>query len=266
MLSGLLYCGECGRKFTSAHFNVEKQRQNGEVWYYERDTYRCASFKLPTTAASKCKGRIFTAGDLEEMVIHDAKDYILSIDREKLLRSHDDEVREQEREANEKLKKLAREIVQREKELGKLKEEVVKVVMGESGFSQALLSEMIQTKEAELIDLRKKQEPAEQIVSDLQTALAAKKAVVEELENWSERFDAQDATAKKSMLINIIEKITVQSDTQIDVVYKVELDDLGDPAPIAVRENVAILGYNGEAAPESLSVSNEFVLSLPQAI
>jgi hypothetical protein len=182
------------------------------------------------------------------------------------LRSHDDEVREQEQEANEKLKKVVRETAQREKELAKLKEEVVKVVMGESGFSQSLLSEMIQTKETELIELRKKQGLAEQVVSDLQATLAAKKAVVEELETWSERFDAQDATVQKSMLINIIEKITVQSDTQIDVVYKVELDDLGAPAPITAAGSAPSLENNGEPVHATTFLSNEFVLSSPQAI
>lgn len=81
MLTGLLYCGECGRKFTSQNYNVEKQRKNGEMWYYDRKLYRCASFKQPQTDAPKCTGRLFTAADLEELVINPRREGLYPFDR-----------------------------------------------------------------------------------------------------------------------------------------------------------------------------------------
>jgi hypothetical protein len=229
MLTGLLYCGECGRKFTSASFRQTRQRQNGGIWEYSRDTYRCSSYYVPREGQPDCNQKIFTAENLESMVVRDAKELLRTVDREKLMRSHKDTAKERQKEVSERLKKLTREITQKGKETVKLKDEVVKTILGESQFSQSLLSELLQTKETEIAELRKRHAEAEQAAEELEAELAAQKAVTDEIDTWAERFNTQNVMDKKAMLINIIDRITVNSDNRVVVKYKVKLKPTNSP-------------------------------------
>jgi len=119
LLSGLLVCGDCGRKLTSQFFHQVKQRASGKTWVYERNTYRCISFTIPKSDNPHCNQRIHNAEDIDERVVKHAKNFIAELDIEKLLVSMADKIREQERENAENLKKISRDITQKERELPK---------------------------------------------------------------------------------------------------------------------------------------------------
>jgi DNA invertase Pin-like site-specific DNA recombinase len=227
LLTGLLYCGECGRKFTSHQYKQKREKQDGSFYEYHSFRYRCGSYYVPMERKETCHQKVYKAEDIEATVIDDAKDFILTLDREKLMRSHEDELREREKETAERLKKVTREIVQKEKEIQKLKDEVMKVVLGESQFSKSLLSEMIQTKEAELINIREKQEVAQAAADELSTDISERKAVCAELDGWSERFDRQNAANKKSMLLNILDRVIVRGN-KFTSIYKIKMNYLSD--------------------------------------
>ncbi len=65
------------------------------------------------------------------------------------------------------VKQLERDKIQLEKELKKLSEEVCKVIMGESQWSQTMLSNLISSKEKELSEISKKQGAIEDRLKDL---------------------------------------------------------------------------------------------------
>jgi len=173
-----------------------------------------------------CEHRIFTAEDLEDLIITDAKEFLPTVDKEKLMRSREDDIREQEQEVSERLKKIARELSQKEKEISKLKEQIIKIVMGESQLPEDTISDMIKSREADIVELRKRQDAAQGQLADLDRMRAARKAVCDGLDTWAARFDAQELMDKKAMLINIIERITIL-ETDIEVIYQIKLEDMG---------------------------------------
>ena len=216
LLTGLLYC-ECGKKYTSQTNRALHTRKDGTSWLYERNTYRCASFRQPKTG--QCSKLPIKAETLENLVIRDAKNFILQTDFEKLVQSKDDNLYEREKLFVEQLKNLKKEETRIEKELAKLNEEVCKVIMGECEWSQALLSKLVETKEHEVAEIRKKQRSIEGKIEELKIFLAEKKTVESEMTDWVDRFEIQDMAKKKSMLINLIDRITVYDD-KITVKYK----------------------------------------------
>jgi DNA invertase Pin-like site-specific DNA recombinase len=242
LLTGFLYCGECGRKFTSHQYKTQKARQDGSLWKYHSVRYRCGSYHVPMERQGPCHQKVYKAADVEATVIDDAKKFILTLDKDKLMRSHEDELRGQEKDITERLKKAMREIAQKEKEVQKLKDEVIKVLMGESQFPQSLLSGMIQTKEAELIGLREKREAAQAAADGLAADIAERKAVCAEIDGWPERFDRESAANKKSMLLNILDRVVVKGN-KFTSVYKVKMGYAGGDStpPPANGENTGLL-------------------------
>ena len=220
ILTGLLYC-DCGKKYTSQTQVARQTRRDGSVRVHEYSCYRCGSYRVPMEG--QCDRKPFNADNLDKLITDDAKKFLTESDINKLLFSHEDKIREKEQEMSEQLKRMTKDISQKDKELSKLKDEVYKAIIGESLFSQSLLSDLIQTKDQELLILRKELKYAESRADDLTTLLAAQKAVATDLDNWSERFDTQDTMEKKSMLINLIDRITV-SEEEIEVEYTVPFD------------------------------------------
>ncbi len=222
LLTGLLYC-ECGKKYTSQTNRTVRHKADGAEMYYERNTYRCGSYRNPKIG--QCSKLPIKVETLDEAVIHDVKNFLLQTDIEKLLKFNDNGIKEKEAVLSEQLKHLLNDKTKLEKELQKLHEEVCKVIMGESLWSQSTLSNAIETKEQELVQIKKKQKELEFKISEVSSYLSAKKKTCSDFEDWGEKFDLQDTAMKKSMLINMIDRITVYDD-KITVKYRFKCDYL----------------------------------------
>ncbi len=224
LLSGLLYC-ECGEKYTGHTYKSTKLRKDGTELVYEHNFYRCGSHRHPMEG--QCEKKPYSADRLDRIIIDDAKRFLLETDINKLLVNHEEKIKEKEQELAEQMRRLTKEKTQMEKELQKLKEEVCKVIMGESQFSQSLLTELIQAKENELAELRRKHEEAETRVNALKASLKEQRAVCSGLNDWTARFDMQGTAEKKSMLINLINRVTVY-DEEIEVKYSIRFDKIDE--------------------------------------
>lgn len=236
LLTGLLYC-ECGKKYTSQTNKAVRHNADGSDWFYERTTYRCGSYRTPKIG--QCTKMPIKADLLDDLVVHDVKNFLLKTDIEKLLQLNDDGVKEKVNSLSEQLKRLLKEKTQLEKELQKLSEEVCKVIMGESQWSQAMLSKLIETKEQELNEIKKRQEELETKISELSTYLSAKKKTCSDFEDWGEKFDLQDTATKKSMLINAIDKITVYDD-KVTIKMKFNCDYLKGGSEFDIENVIAV--------------------------
>lgn len=236
LLTGLLYC-ECGKKYTSQTNRAVRHNGDGSDWFYERTTYRCGSYRTPKIG--QCTKMPIKADLLDDLVVHDVKNFLLKTDIAKLLRLNDDGVKEKVNSLSEQLKRLEKDKTQLEKELQKLSEEVCKVIMGESQWSQAMLSKLIETKEQELSEIKKKQEELEAKISELSTYLSEKKKTCSDFKDWGEKFDLQDTATKKSMLINVIDKITVFDD-KVTVKMKLNCDYLKGGSEFDIENAIAV--------------------------
>ena len=222
LLTGMVFCGGCGHKFTSHCAKARKVRSNGKVWNYEKYKYRCGSFMKPVEG-KPCMSRLYDAKELEALVIADAKDLVRHIDRERILEKHQNDSETKVTEAVRRVERLEADIVKKTREIQKLKEEVMKVIMGESTFGRDMLTEMLAAKEVELNALTEALADANNAVLDLDTEIAAQKHIAKDILTWSDRFDAASHDEKKAMLINIIDRITVTGDI-IEAKYKIKVN------------------------------------------
>jgi len=107
----------------------------------------------------------------------------------------------------------------------KLREELVKVLMGESVFDEETIKSMLDEKqdaiekaEAYLKEIRASAEDTEQKLQQLIFQYRS-------IKNWSSVFDQANDDEKKMILARIIEKITVDKNYNISIYFFLTLED-----------------------------------------
>jgi hypothetical protein len=225
LLTGLAYCGHCGKKMTSFYAYTTAERKKPLDERIRRYYYRCVSESKPKSSIPKCRPSMYSADILEASVIRYAKKFVLEIDREKLIADHEDSIKTRMDEAVKRMDKAEADLAKNEREVKRLKDEIMRSLLGESTFPQATLSEMLKSKEAESLELAKRHDEAQNHIMDLDQELSFQKTVAEEFNDWSARFDTAATADKKAMLLNIIDRIDVHGDS-VEVTFKVELNPL----------------------------------------
>jgi DNA invertase Pin-like site-specific DNA recombinase len=222
LLTGMVFCGGCGRKFTSHCAKARRVRSDGKVWNYEKHKYRCGSFMKPVEG-KPCMSRLYDAKELEALIIADAKDLVRHIDRERILEKHRNDSQIKAAEAVKRVERIEADVAKKTREIQKLKDEVMKVIMGESAFGRDMLTEMLAAKEVELTQLTETLSDANNAVLELDAEISAQKHVAKEILTWPDRFDAAPQEEKKAMLINIIDRVTVTGDI-VEARYKIKVN------------------------------------------
>ena len=237
LLSGLLFCGECGLKYTSSHWTAKRTRMDGSIWEYATDRYRCISYTKPKERIEKCHKTLYRVNEVDNAVLEETKLFLATLNREKLLDDYDAGLRVELKEITVQHKKTTNEIIQKENDLQKLKDEVLKTLIGESKFSQSILSDLIQQREKELVELEKRRDMADKAAIDIDNKIRLRKTVQDEYRGWDERFDILTIQEKRAMLINIIERITIYPN-RVQIIFKVRINLL---------ESAVSSGYNGRS-------------------
>jgi len=222
LLTGLLYCGQCGQKVTSFYSyskaDYEKPIDERTRRYY----YRCVSIERPKSNVPKCSPSMWSAQLLEEQVLRHVKQFVREIDRDRLVESHENDAKSRIEEATKRADKAEADMEKNAKEVKKLKEEIMKALLGESTFPQETLGAMLKAKETEGLELAERYDQAQKRILELDQELAAEKFLREKYNDWESRFDRATEPEKKAMLINIIDRITIKGD-EVHIDFKVEL-------------------------------------------
>ncbi len=219
LLSGLLYCAHCGHKLVGTYHT--KQRANGE--YYYRPVYRCYN---GATKAKGCDGqRTYSAARIEKAVLEIVHQYFSHFGG-----SMDAVWKEQQRlqikqGSGARLKQAELSLSRLQAQHKKLREELVKVLMGESVFDEETIKSMLDEKqdtiekaEAYLKEVRASAEDTEQKLQQLIFQYRS-------IKNWSSVFDQANDDEKKMILARIIEKITVDKSYNISIYFFLTLED-----------------------------------------
>ena len=219
LLSGLLYCAHCGHKLVGTYHT--KQRVNGE--YYYRPVYRCYN---GATKAKGCDGqRTYSAARIEKAVLEIVHQYFSHFGE-----SMDAVWNEQQRlqikqGSGARLKQAELSLSRLQAQHKKLREELVKVLMGESVFDEETIKSMLDEKqdaiekaEAYLKEVRASAEDTEQKLQQLIFQYRS-------IKNWSSVFDQANDDEKKMILARIIEKITVDKNYNISINFFLTLED-----------------------------------------
>ncbi len=133
LLTGLLWCGSCGKKMTSFYAYSGKEQRKPIDERERRYYYRCVSEQKPKSNIPKCRPTMYSADILEERVLAYAKSFVLGADRDKLLAEYEDKTKSLREEAVMRLEKAEADTVKNERELKKLKDEIMRALLANRG-------------------------------------------------------------------------------------------------------------------------------------
>jgi hypothetical protein len=143
ILTGLLYCGECGRKFTGYYRNAVHTMKEGSQKLFRSACYRCNSFRYPVERAETCHQKLYNQEVLDYLVLKDAKEFLLETDKSKVLIAHRTQIQEKLDGATACYTKAESEVAKRETGVTRLKNEIMKALLGQSPVSLEVLNELL---------------------------------------------------------------------------------------------------------------------------
>jgi len=149
IFNGMVFCTECGRKFTTHRYSYETLDADGKPQRNNYCKYRCNSFRIPSRKKSTCTSSQYKADDIEEQVVMLSKKFIRQVDKDQILATHKNDIQVRLETVQSLLQKEERELAKKDKEIAKLKDEIMKSLMGEGTFAPDIIQGMLATKEGE---------------------------------------------------------------------------------------------------------------------
>jgi site-specific DNA recombinase len=209
LLSGIVRCGYCGEKLRVSYREKKNVKKDGSISKYLSYSYRCRNGQLMS--------------DIHEVSSFGWKKYEQSVE-ESILAYMDNQsdvsIRHKSKEGiqrrltdltfllkeNETLKKNS------EKELKVLNDEITKILLGQSKFTEDMIVNLIDNKKVDISNVIRKEEELKKEIEESKTKLASIEILENESDGWGEKYQNADFSTKKMMLSRVIESLSFKKD------------------------------------------------------
>ena len=222
LLSGIIYCGYCGKKLTPWQNYKTYKSKSGKRRYVQR-YYRCTSSL--SYSGNKCEGQTsYSANRIEPMVEKRFKEFVLSVSHKRFKEDYKKEFQDQIVSIQNRKKEINKQLDEQQENYFRYKGEINKTLKGIGTFNAKILSEMIddclEQKEKLLLEIDKINEDilqAERVLKEYQY-------IEINLSDMIAKYDNSDLDTKKSILSKIIKKVTIyREDCKIE--YTITIND-----------------------------------------
>lgn len=218
LFSGMIRCGECGYSFTTAE--SKKKKADGEIAEYFY--YRCSSTRNTNTCG--LEKRNIKKEIVEEIVLKNVYNFLDSLEQVDLSKAIKQGVLNNCENEEKELKKCEMQISEIDANIKVLKDEVVKILTGESSFTAELLNELIEEKEKLRTELSENKNCIEEKIKQKRVEDDELLKIKERIPVWREEFEKADITIKKMLLSEIIKEIRIYND-RYEIDFRLQLNN-----------------------------------------
>ncbi len=222
LLSGLIFCADCGSRLVFNHTNVKRALADGSIKTYERETYRCYT-KLNSNG--KCNGQsAYSADALNEIVLKEVRRIFKAIKRKP---KKDLLQKAQEKHtsmAEIAFKQSEADYFEAHKQITALEDQTMKYLTGENTVDINIINAMIPKYKAKLTEAQKRMDEARVKMEKEKESSNGAAQEISDLISWASEFDSASNAAKHMILARLIERIEVGRDYNVKIKYRISLE------------------------------------------
>lgn len=222
LLSGLIFCADCGSRLTFSHNTTRRKLADGTVRLYERDCYRCYR---KINARETCAGQSsYCADTINETVLYEIR-RILSIIKAKPEGALLEKAKEQHSGVYEVAYRQAeKDFFEAHKQMAALEEQAMKFLTGENQVDISIVNAMMPKYKEKLEAAQKRMEETKVKMQAEKEAAAGAKQEVENLLSWAEAFDDANAETKHMIIARLVERIEINHDYEVEIKFRISVE------------------------------------------
>jgi len=222
LLNGKVYCAHCGARLvvaTNGRYTVE----NGVK--QKRLRYLCYGKVYQRNGCEGQTGYASTRLDgVVDSVIRRIFESMQSVSRDEVVNSSFVSLKQ---ELTGRHKTIEREYKKSAGDLATLKSEVLNAIRGESKFAPEVLNELIAQAEQELVKTQSDLANIRRELAECEGHIKEMEAKYDEVISWTELYDSVELPAKKMIVANLIRRIEVGVDYQLQIGLNIDLEHFG---------------------------------------
>ena len=217
LLTGIIYCAECGERLCINHCKKKQHTGNG-VREYRWNVYRCYR---KVNSRRTCTGQsTYNAEKVEEAVLNVVRDFfsrVRRIPQEAQLKAA---MKREENTQAKALKDAEAAVEKATKTVAALENEALKALTGESRLDLDIINQLMPKQQAAL---KQAQEEYQRILLANQAeeeTLALKRLQIRKTLEWAEMFNDAPRETKQMILAELIERVDVARGYEIRIKMK----------------------------------------------
>lgn len=221
LFTGYIYCKICGSKMT-LHYSYSKYtRKDGIETKKKIPYYVCYARE---NGQNGCKSKYYYSEKIERIVLSEVYAYLDRIEKVDLSIEILEESYKTLKKLNYKIKSKEDNTKNLENELKILNNEVIKVLNGESVFTDILLMNSIKETSQKLEQINNEILLLQNEVDKSNLKISKYKELEKSIPIWKDELYDTDRDTKKMLLSKLIERIEVDED-EIKIKFKMKLDE-----------------------------------------
>ncbi len=222
LLSGLIFCADCGSRLAYSHNTAKKTTADGTLKAYDRESYRCYR-KLNSNGG--CQGQsAYSALALNVIVLTEVR-RIFECIKKKPEKELFEKAQQKHASVNGIAFKQAEEdFFEAHKQMTALEDQTIKYLTGENTVDINIINSMIPKYKEKLAQAQKRMDEAKARMEEEQESAKDATREISDLISWAEQFDAASNAAKHMILARLIERIEVGRDYSVKIKYRISLE------------------------------------------
>jgi DNA invertase Pin-like site-specific DNA recombinase len=222
LLSGLIFCADCGSRLTFSHNITRKKLSDGSVKEYERDCYRCYR---KINARESCAGQSsYNADTINETVLYEVR-RIFSTIRQTPEAALLEKAKEKHVSVNEVAYKQAEaDYFEAHKQIEALEEQTIKYLTGENIVDIDIINSMMPKYREKLQKAKARMEKAKAKIDTDKNSEKDAEQEIADLLSWAEAFDEANNEAKHMIIARLVERIEIGRNYEIEIKFRISVE------------------------------------------